>query len=238
MNRIIVLHQKKAIERATRALADALLVSHKHPVLFLTSGGSALTLLDRLPVAVFGKALTVGMLDERYSRDPRANNFLQLQATRFYKRAKPRGVKWLDTVPARGQTLTHFAKRFDRALHAWRKAHPNGKVIATLGMGADGHTAGIMPHPKAPKRFRQLFANPLQWVVGYDAKKKNPYRLRATTTFSFLRREVDSVVVLILGKEKSDAFRRVIAKRGSLAETPMRIIHQMKNVQIFTDITT
>ena len=69
-----------------------------------------------------------------------------------------------------------------------------------------------------------------------DAKKKNPCPLRATTTLSFLQREVDSAIALVCGKEKGDAFRRVIARQGSLSETPMRIIHQMKNVEVFTDI--
>ncbi|MBI4281440.1 6-phosphogluconolactonase [Candidatus Uhrbacteria bacterium] len=236
MNRIIVAHREKAITRAATALARVLISAHRHPILFLVSGGSAFLLLDHLPLSVFGRALTVGVLDERYSRIRAVNNFLQLKATRFYKRAKSRGVQWIKTVPAKGETLAHFSRRFEGALRAWKKAHPEGRIVATLGMGADGHTVGIMPYPEAPQRFRQLFGNPLQWVVGYDTKKKNPYPLRATTTLSFLQREVDSAVALVCGMEKSDAFGRVNAKRGNLAQTPMRIIHAMKHVQLFTDL--
>ncbi len=236
MNRIIVAHREKTVTQAANALARELLIVRKRPVLFLTSGGSAFALLDRLPVTLFGRTLTVGVLDERYSRRPTVNNFLQLKRTRFYKRAKSRGVEWIDTVPRRGETFTHFSKRFGGALHMWKRQNPKGRVIVTLGMGADGHTAGIMPYPDAPQRFRQLFASPLQWVVGYDAKKKNPHSLRATVTLLFLWREVDSTIALVCGEEKRSALSRMIATRGSLAKTPMRIIHQMKNVQVFTDI--
>ncbi len=47
--------------------------------------------------------------------------------------------------PGPGKPWTALAQRMEKNLRAWKNQNPQGKIIATLGIGADGHTAGIFP---------------------------------------------------------------------------------------------
>ena len=127
-----------------------------------------------------------------------------------------------------------FAKRFEEALGNWKEEHPGGRVVITQGVGQDGHTLGIMPYSKDPDTFQELFEGK-SWVRGYDAEGKNEYPVRVTITLPFLRM-VDHSVSYITGKEKKDALSFMLSAKGTLFETPARIVHEMKDVHIFTDI--
>ena len=106
-----------------------------------------------------------------------------------------------------------------------------------MGMGPDGHTAGIMPFPEDENRFDVLFQNSEKWVVGYDAEEKNQYPLRVTTTIPFLRM-VDYALLYCVGENKKEALKRVLADGGVYAETPARVIREMATTHIVTDIKT
>jgi len=217
--------KQKAREAAAQKL-NQLLDAYSHvPMLFLSSGGSSLELLDGLEI---GENVAVSVLDGRYSTDPQVNNFSQL--LNFVTASKI-----IDTRVQEGESLEALAKRFERGLRDWKDKHPTGKIIITQGMGPDGHTSGIMPYPEDPQLFEALFNNTEHWVAGYDAKEKNEYPLRVTTTMTFLR-IVDYSVAYITGEKKTAAFERVLAESGSLAETPARIMREMKDIQVFTDI--
>lgn len=235
----------KLLEQATKELKN-ILSQDKH-ILFLTSGGSAFDLLKNLEIS--SRNISIGVLDERYSIDPAVNNFSQLQATEFFQKREKMFDKILDTKVLDGESLEDFADRFDSLLKKWKEQNPDGIIVSTMGMGADGHTSGIMPHPENELVFEGLFNDPRKWVVGYDAGDKNPYPERATTTLAFLKNEIDFAVVYVVGEGKKDALVRVMAENGTLAETPARlamrsvagrparVFHEMKNVSLFTDIT-
>lgn len=214
-------------EEARQKAVDTLnkLFSIKEPILFLASGGSALELLEHLNIP---ENMTVSVLDERYSTDLLINNFSQLST-------KIQAVHVIDTRAQEGETLEQFAERFEQGLRSWKDENPNGKIVITQGMGPDGHTSGIMPYPENPELFETLFGDPKRWIVGYDATGKNEFPLRATTTLSFLRTQVDSSIAYITGENKKAALERVLAKDGSLAETPARIMREMKQVIMYTD---
>lgn len=206
------------------------------PILFLSSGGSAIKLLDKIKNTYLKPTLTVGVLDERYSKDSAVNNFAQLEQTYFYTNAKEAGVHFIDTKILHNETGEEHAKRFMKALQKWKKANAEGTVIATMGIGPDGHTSGIMPYPEDEKLFYTLFDTEAVWVVHYNAGNKNPHKLRTTTTLPFIRNVLDKAVCLITGVEKKFALENMQKKEGSLAETPARIIEEMKEVSIYTDI--
>jgi 6-phosphogluconolactonase/glucosamine-6-phosphate isomerase/deaminase len=110
-------------------------------------------------------------------------------------------------------------------------------VIAIMGIGSDGHTAGIMPFPKNHTLFQKLFEDEDRWVVSYDAEDKNPYPLRITVTIPFLKKNVQQVIAFVVGQEKSTALRYVIATDESVAKTPARVMREIPaTVQLFTDI--
>jgi len=224
--------RKEATEKASSHL-NQILDAHSHvPILFLSSGGSSLGLLER--IVIFPSNFTVGMTDERFSEDPKVNNFAHLSKTPFFEKAEEKGAYFIDTRIQPGEDMEVFAKRYEDSLQTWRKEHPGGRIVLTQGVGQDGHTLGIMPYPKEQSAFQELFEG-VSWVVGYDATKRSEYHLRATITLPFLRM-VDHSVLYMVGKEKKDALSLMLSAKGTLWETPSRIVHEMKDVHIFTDI--
>ncbi|MEK7542092.1 MAG: 6-phosphogluconolactonase [Patescibacteria group bacterium] len=217
----------------------------KNPVLLLLSGGSCLEVVDSIDPGVFGNQVTVGMLDERYSRDPSINNFAQFANRILCQEGWKRNARFIDTrvqaqiineeeVP---ETFQEFAARTHNSFKKWKETNPAGRVIITQGIGEDGHTAGIMPYPENPELFARLFDDSKRWVVGYNADGKSPYPLRVTMTLPFLREIVDYSAVYVVGQSKKVVLERVLLEKTKVWEIPARIIHQIKNVFLFTDIS-
>jgi len=225
-----------AIQHASEQLKRIFESFQDQPLLFLSSGGSVLALLEYIPQNLLSKRLTVSTLDDRFSHKPSANTFAQLSATSFFERAKAAGARVIDTTPQMNETLEQFGRRIDATFKQWQQEHETGVVAATMGMGADGHTSGIMPYPNEPEEFDALFCRTDAWVVGYNAGNKNEIPDRATTTIPFLTGHVRHAVMLIMGKEKKSAFERLCAMEGSICKTPARVVHDMNDVQIFTTL--
>lgn len=206
------------------------------PVLFMSSGGSALKLLNLVKSAWLSPLLTITVLDERFSSDPSINNFSQIAQTQFYKNAVEAGSTFIDTQVNDGEGGTDHAKRIQESLKKWRTDNKNGVIIATFGMGADGHISGVMPYPENEEYFESTFNNQ-NWVVHYNAGSKNPFPLRTTTTLHFIREQIDKAVWVISGDDKKEALEKALSESGSIAATPARIIHDMKEVSLYTDIS-
>ncbi len=224
----------EAVKAAAGALAS--LLQQPGPILLLLAGGSSFSLFNHIKADLLSNRVTIGMIDERYDADSVINNFVQLSATPFAQVAARRGVQFIDSRVQTGETLEQFARRLEAAWKTWTQQFPTGNILATLGMGPDGHTAGIMAYPENKSLFKRLFDDVQQWMIGYNAEGKHEYRYRATATLPFLRTEVDAAVAFVAGPKKRAALQRVLAGTGSLAETPARIWQEMRNMQIFTDI--
>jgi 6-phosphogluconolactonase/glucosamine-6-phosphate isomerase/deaminase len=228
--------REEAFAKAAEYLNVLFFDSQPQPILFLSSGGSALELVEYIREENILPDVTITVLDERYSRDPEENNFSRLAATRFFEIAQSKDCDFIDTRVADGESLEEFARRFEEGLRRWEEDNPNGVVIATMGIGADGHISGILPYPESKRTFDELFETEGRWVRGYDAgDEKNPYPERATTTMPFLRDYIDRAVVFATGQDKRRALDRIVAEDGALHETPGRILHEMPDVVVFTD---
>jgi 6-phosphogluconolactonase/glucosamine-6-phosphate isomerase/deaminase len=211
-----------------------LVLEKKGPVLLLLSGGSSLALLEHVNKAVFSAKLTLAVLDERYSTDAAVNNFSLLRETGFFSKAIAEGASFISTAIEKGVGHGAAAEKFERSLRVWRQNNPSGSIIITIGIGADGHTAGMMPYPENKKEFEYLFERD-NWVTSYDAHDKDRFPLRVTTTMTFLRIQVDAAVAYITGEEKKDAYRKILAKTD-YNKVPARIIAELKRAFIFTNI--
>ncbi|MCI0533245.1 6-phosphogluconolactonase [bacterium] len=222
-------------EAAGAALSELLEENKDKPVFLLLSGGSAFELLQFVPEMCFGSTQTIAMLDERYGVTPENRNFSAFEKTTFCKNAGKAGVSIVDTRETPDESLEETARQFEELLKNWAQENKNGTIIATMGIGQDGHTAGIMPYPEDAEKFRTLFEGE-SWAVGYDAGSKNEFSRRITVTNAFLRNRVNHAIVYAVGDHKKEALKKIAAKDGSLAETPARIMKEMKNAVIFTNI--
>jgi 6-phosphogluconolactonase/glucosamine-6-phosphate isomerase/deaminase len=221
---------------APKILSDLLGGRREKPTLLLLSGGSAFKVLDGLETENLSSNVTISVLDERFSQDQEISNFLILKKTEFFRKVESRGCKFFSTVPEDGETPETLAERFAHQMKDWRTENPDGKIIITQGMGEDGHTAGIMPYPEDPELFQKLFIEGTNWVAGYDAGNKNQYPLRVTTRINFLREQVDTSIFYVTGESKKNILKKVLDGAGKINELPALVIHEMKDVRVFSDI--
>lgn len=203
------------------------------PVLLALSGGSSLGFLEAVEMEHIGPSVTIMPVDERFDPTLAESNFARLAETDFFKTATKRAAANIDTRPSAGETQDGLAERWRGAIREWRRRHPTGIIAATLGMGPDGHIAGIMPFPENPERFGELFENDAE-VSAYNATGKNPLPLRVTTTISFLR-SANRAFGFVCGANKKSALEKALRTDGSLAEVPVRLFRELDGV-VYTDI--
>ena len=208
----------------------------KQSVLFLSSGGSVLEILNNIPKENLGEFLTMGMLDERYSLLDSVNNFAQFTKLEFYANCLTSAVKFVDSRIQTNETSEQLCSRLNLAFHDWKVNNPKGLILLTLGLGSDGHTEGIMPYPEAPEFFKKTFIEAPEYFVSYNAGDKNPYPLRVTATFKIVL-ESELLILLANGIEKKPALIKALDANFDLATTPADIITKAKNAFIYTDQT-
>ncbi len=225
--------KQTAYAEAGEHLNAVLVENKKKPILLMLSGGSCLGMLEYVGKMAMGENLTISMLDDRFTHDENANNFAQLQHTDFYKDALETESSFFGTMPRKEDTLETKSKRWEEHLKKWREENSSGLVIATLGMGADGHTAGIFPH-NDENEFNTRF-NSSAWMAAYNVGEKSEYKERITSTITFLRM-VDFAIAFVAGQEKKAKLTELKEKKGKLNEFPALVWHDIKDVKVFTDI--
>lgn len=222
---------------AANALNQAILDTGEEAVLLLLSGGSSLALLGSINTQSLGGRVIIAPLDERYSANPNENNMAQIAESEFYSKAMSAGSHFIDTRIKDGESREELAKRFNDSLREWMNENPSGNIIATIGIGPDGHISGVMPFPEDHGGFNENFndGNSEKLVVGYDAGDKNQFPQRVTTTLNLLRK-IDTAIVYAVGENKREAVKKVLADNGDLATSPARILREIEGkVLLFTD---
>lgn len=218
-------------KEAGEALTTSLQSLQDTPVLLLVSGGSAFKLLASVDVRLLSERCTLGVLDERYSHDPVVNNFSQLTKTSFYTEALAQGVHFIDTRVQEHETILELRERFDACLHTWFENNPTGIILTTMGIGNDGHTAGIFPMSN-----KECFEGSA-WTCAYEVlPETNQYTERVTVTHTFLRRMVTHAFVYVEGNEKKGVLQKVLDEQGNLEVTPARILRELSLVSVYTDL--
>jgi len=235
--------EEKALDAASSAFEELLRKSQRlferkslETLVFL-SGGSSLKILERISDTYLGDHLTVCVLDERFSSDDSVNNFAQIMKTKFYEDARDAGSKFIDSRVMTGDSIDDLAERIERKVRRWKDKNPNGKIVATIGVGQNSHVAGIMPYPESEKTFNQLFNDKKKWVVGYDSKDKDEYPKRITSTL-FLIRMIEHAITFVVGEAKIQSLNKIQKENGSLHIAPIRILRTLDDVQVFTDISS
>jgi len=244
---------KEAAKALNLKLAETKANMKNKQTLLLISGGSALAILDFLDADLTDENTTISVFDDRHTTDPKQNNFCLLSETEFFKKSVARGARTIDTSlpsdsPASSSntptlSLQEHGQQFENNIKKWLKENPEGIVLATMGVGPDGHTGGMMPFPENPSLFQNLFESE-QLAIGYDATGKNPFVERITVTMTFIKKYLSFAVVYMSGENKREGLGKILDEGGeqgasapSLAEAPCRILREIPEVEIFTDIS-
>lgn len=217
MQILIVDTPQKGFEKAKEFLYNQV---DSTTVLFLSGGITPRPLYEMLAQEKILKPAAVGMVDERFGQPMHTNsNEFMIQQTGFLDYLTKQKIPFYSML-AKERSREERVEQYDQQVRDLFFKFP--KSIAILGIGIDGHIAGIVPE-------RRDFHNPLfdpaqqyLYVSGFSDTKK--YKERITMTFAGLSL-IDRLIVLVFGKEKQKALQKAFTP-GSIEEVPARFFQQ------------
>jgi len=194
-------------------------------VLFFVTGGSSITVGAKVAELLINdrernltKNLTIMMTDERYGPlDHKDSNWHQLMQKGF-SLPQARLLPILDGDD-RVSTTLKFNINLSRELTGDKEAKYK---IGLFGIGADGHTSGILPGSDA--------VNSKDLAYGYDT----PTFSRITITPQVIEK-LDEVVVWVQGKEKWGVVKDLLEKNIEIIKQPAQILKRVPLLTIFSD---
>lgn len=214
MQVIVVKNQDQGIERAKETLYEQ--VDNKS-VLFLSGGKTPQPLYEQLAKEKIIKPAAVALIDERYGEPLHDNsNERMIAETGLLGYFRTQKIP-VHLILRKGKSPEEIASEYDEMVRRLFFHFP--KSVGILGIGSDGHTAGIAPN-------RKDFTNPLfdrsqkHLFVSSFVDPSGSFGTRVTLTFAGLSL-LDSFIVLTFGKEKAKALRTSFTP-GELEKIPAR----------------
>lgn len=206
------------------------IASHDGDVLCLLSGGSALDIIDYINIHDKNECRTIFIMgDERVSREESINNYLQLKG-RYPEHLVTKLS--IETVPNENESSEDYADRIEKKFLKIISELKDPKIISVLGMGTDGHTAGIFPMDQ--ESFQETYRDDGTYVSVHA--KGLTIDSRASITPSWLLNEADEIIAFIAGESKHVILESLINESKELYERPAELIKRHKNAHLFTDI--
>lgn len=223
----------KPYEQAQRIILSSLVKQLAlGPVLLLLSGGSASSvyqdLADSLTLELQPGQLVVGLVDERYDLDPNHlnSNHRLICSTGIITRMEQLGAIYCPIL--HGRPMVEEVSQYQYQLTQFIQ-HEHRRLVTVLGIGPDGHIAGILPNNNLNDFNARFDSNSL--VTGYT--NNGPYPQRITTTLPLLKL-AQSTIVLIKDAAKISLVERACnnARPEPLNLLPATIIQEIKEVTI------
>jgi 6-phosphogluconolactonase/glucosamine-6-phosphate isomerase/deaminase len=207
---------KNSAEGIDAAAAIMNAVTDSMTALYLSGGSTPKPLYETFAREEKIKPGIVGLIDERYSDPLHENsNEKMIMQTGFIRYLSILDIQYYSML--RSLPLEKTAHRYDELYRSLGTVYR--KSIGVLGIGTDGHTAGIAPE-------RQDFHNRLfdkenvYEMVSWLDDDQGPYKKRITMTFLGLTM-LDFLMVLVFGDEKKTALNKMF-EPGSESEVPAR----------------
>lgn len=221
-------------QNAISALNKFLQKNKEKKVLFLSSGGSCLNLIDGIEAESFSPNLTIALIDDRFTQDPEFNNYkILISKINFIEKVKTFNSRIIDTTSFDGENPDDFAKRYQTLILNWIEQNPDGIVFATFGIGKDGHTTGVTPK-QTEDEFNNLFINTEKYYIAHEFNDPN-FKYRITCTLKFLKEFIQVGIVYETGKDSLQMWQSIICGKAEFYKTPAKIFSELENIEIFTD---
>ncbi len=204
-------------EACTKEIASKLAyaLDAELPLGLFVSGGSALPIeaqiIKQLSCHIKFSKLTILPVDERFGDSGHSDSNIAGLQKLLPKSIKPQDILKYGTIE---KSTAKLAELFEK------HSAPASQSIAILGIGPDGHIAGILPGSPA--------ANSAKLAANYDSK---PYQRITLTEKAILR--FDDIFLCAFGPNKQSILEKLISNHQT--GLPMDILHKHKNVTIFTD---
>ncbi len=211
--------QKSLVEEAAQALANKISgkLSLGKNVLFFATGGSGMDVCIKVSEILRNQPhenLTVTLTDERYGAIGHADsNWQQLMEKGF-------SLPDAKLIPVlTGDDASATANKFNQKLNGEFKK--DSYKIGLFGIGADGHTAGILPHTGAVDSPD----------LAYTYKTEKFERITITPKAILA---LDEAVVYAKGEEKWKTLEDLQASRD-IHDQPAQILKTVPLLTMFTD---
>jgi 6-phosphogluconolactonase/glucosamine-6-phosphate isomerase/deaminase len=203
-------------------------LADRRTVLYLSGGRTPKDLYENLANDKKLHPGAVALIDERYgSKAHNSSNEKMIQEAGLLPYLREQSVPFYPILLEQQLDLKETAKNYDMTLRYLFAGFP--KSIGILGIGLDGHTAGIAGNRQelsssasSDKSFvNPLFANDDPGAfVGEFSDLQGPFKERITMTFLGLSM-LDIFIVLVFGEDKKHALDLVFSE-GSEEEVPGR----------------
>lgn len=205
----------------------------KKTALFLSGGKTPKAILQRIAQERKLVLGVVGQVDERYGAPfHESSNELLFKEAGFLDYLKQVHVPFHSMLPKKSER-GKLAEEYDQFLRRMSTLYQ--KSVATLGIGTDGHTAGIAPN-------RPDFHNPVfdkerkHLLVSEFNDEMGSFKERITMTFLGLSM-LDYLLVFVFGEDKKEALEKIFDE-GKEEEIPARFLKRSeiaKKTLIITD---
>ena len=211
-NDILVI-EAHTVQKANEYIAEMLgKYSDFKTALFLSGGSTPKKLYEYFASEKNLKAGTIGQIDERFGkRNHKNSNEVMIAGTGLTKYFESLNIRFYPMLEGE-KDIENSARDYDEALRFIFKYFP--KNVGILGIGEDGHTAGI---PAIPEIVKKIAEDQSSLVDFYETEK---YGARITMNFHALSM-LDLIIILVLGQEKREALRLMFVE-GSVEEIPAR----------------
>ena len=170
------------------------------------------------------------MVDERYVTNLElGTNEFMIKSTHLLSFLQKLNIKFYPILD--DQNLLKTASDYDETVRFLFNYF--GKSVAILGIGADGHVAGLPAGRIQNSELR--IKNATDLVKSFD-NFPGDFKERISLTFLGLSK-FDQIIIMVFGKEKQKALR-LMFKSGSISEIPARFLTQKEiagKVTLITD---
>lgn len=188
-------------------------ISAQEPVLWLVPGGSAAGIASRVSHQLKHPAnVIVSLTDERYGPPSHSDSNWQLLKSQAF-RFPPRSHQVLN-----GKSLSTELKSFENFLDENKDLYKT----ALLGMGADGHIAGILPGSPA--------LSTASWAAGYEGADFT----RLSVSRKFIT-GLDEAFVYAVGAAKRPQIK-LLGQNVPVSQQPAQLLKQVPRVYFFNDL--
>jgi 6-phosphogluconolactonase/glucosamine-6-phosphate isomerase/deaminase len=189
-------------------------------VLWLVSGGSnissSIIIMQHITTAL-SQQLTIGLIDERFGPVGHEDSNWQ-QLLRGGLKTKSATIL---PVLIDGLNLDETADTYNQSLSKALEDHD--VIIGQVGIGADGHIAGILPGSDAAQEADRL-------VVGYES---TPFERITTTPLALAH--VNLVYAFAFGDSKHDAIARLQNEDLPVVTQPAQLLKHIPETYIYSD---
>lgn len=200
-----------AVEAATQQKANEIVAeilqkySDAKTALFLSGGSTPKKLYELIASQKLLKVGAVGLIDERFGdKDHRHSNELMIKGTGLLDYIDSQNVRFYPIL--NNTSIESETKEYDESLRFIFKYFP--KNVGIMGLGGDGHTAGI---PAVSDVSRRMLEDQSSFVSYFEAEK---YGQRITMNFNALS-QVDLIILLVLGQEKREILAQMFKSGGT-----------------------